>query len=180
MAKKFVRLYFMDDSCKAFAVDEGTSAEQLKAIVKERLELKEDSCFSIFEKKDGWERCLDSEEKPCDLMANWITDPKKTTTGKEPLSELPCAFIFKKKIFLRDDEKEMADPVAKNLVYIQALYSVINSEYLCSTEDAIKLAGLQMQIVYGDNKPGTFVVGFLTQNLKQFVPKDLFPTKKTL
>ncbi len=40
-------------------------------------------------------------------------------TGKEPLSEIPCAFIYKKKIFLRDDEKEMADAVAKNLVYIQ-------------------------------------------------------------
>jgi hypothetical protein len=44
----------MDDSAKAFAVEDTTSAEQLKVIIKEKLELKEDGCFSIFEKKDGW------------------------------------------------------------------------------------------------------------------------------
>jgi len=171
----------MDDSCKMLQVEEATTVEQLKTTIKEKIEIKEDSCFSIFEKKDGWERCLDAEEKPCELMTLWTIDPKKkeTMTGKEPLNEIPCAFIFKKKkIFLRDDEKEMADAVAKTLVYIQALRSVIDSEYPCTPEDAIRLAGLQMQIVYGDHKPGTFVVGFLTQNLKQFVPKDLFPTKR--
>ena len=53
-------------------------------------------------------------------MTLWTVDTKKAqTTGKEPLKDLPFAFIFKKKIFLRDDEKEMQDPVAKNLVYIQ-------------------------------------------------------------
>jgi hypothetical protein len=63
---------------------------------------------------------LEPEEKPCELMTLWTNVPKKEpTTGKEALDELPCAFIFKKKIFLRDDEKEMSDPVAKNLVYIQ-------------------------------------------------------------
>jgi len=173
----------MDDSCKMFAVEETATADQLKLTIKEKIDLKEDGCFSVFEKKDGWERCLEPEEKPCELMTLWTIDPKErqkrdTMTGKEPLSEIPCAFIFKKKIFLRDDEKEIADPVAKNLVYIQALHSVIDSEYPCTPEDAIRLAGIQMQIVYGDHKPGTFVVGFLTQNLKQFVPKDLFSSKR--
>ena len=49
-----MRVHFMDESSRAFAVDEGTTSEQLKQIIKEKLELKEDSCFSIFEKKDGW------------------------------------------------------------------------------------------------------------------------------
>lgn len=180
MAKKFVRIHFMDDSCRAFAVDESTTSDQLRSIVKERIELKEDACFAIFEKKDGWERCLEPEEKPCELMTLWTIDTKKkeTMTGKEPLKDIPCAFIFKKKIFLRDDEREMQDPVAKNLVYIQAVHSVIESEYPCSQEDAIKLAGLQVQIVYGDHKPGTYVLGFLTPNLKQFVPRDLFAQRK--
>jgi len=169
----------MDDACRMLNVEEAITAEQLKVTVKDKIEIKEDGCFSLFEKKDGWERCLDAEEKPCELMTLWTIDPKKNTiTGKEPLSEIPCAFIYKKKIFLRDDEKEMSDAVAKNLVYIQALRSVIDSEYPCTPEDAVKLAGLQMQIVYGDHKPGTFVVGFLISNLKQFVPKDLFGTKR--
>jgi len=171
MAKKVVRVHFMDDMVKAFAIDENASAETLKATVVERIGMKEDSCFAIFEKKDGWERCLEPDEKPCELMAVWTTD-----ASGDPKKQ--CAFIFKKKIFLRDDEREMADPTAKHHVYIQALHSVIDSEYPSSMDDAIKLAGLQVQIVYGDNKPGIHQPGFLVNNLKQFVPKDLFPSKK--
>jgi len=176
-----VRVHFMDDSCRAFAIDESTTAEQLKAIITERIEMKEDSCFAIFEKKGGWERCLDPDDKPCELMALWnVTEPKTAVqpSVKLSLKDVPCAFIFKKKIFLRDDEREMQDPVAKHYVYIQALYSVIESEYPCGVEDAIKLAGLQVQIVYGDHKPGNHTIGFLTNNIKQFVPKDLFGNKK--
>jgi len=186
MAKKVVRVHFMDDSCRAFAVDEGTTSDQLKATIVERIELKEDACFALFEKKDGWERCMEPEEKPCELMALWTDSSgsksaKNSTNAKEvkeSLRDAAFAFIFKKKIFLRDDEREMQDPVAKHLVYIQALYCVIESEYPCTPDDAIRLAGLQVQIVYGDHKTGTHVVGFLTQNIKQYLPKDLFPTKR--
>lgn len=171
MAKKVVRVHFMDDSIKAFAIDESSSAEQLKATVVEKIGLKEDSCFAIFEKKDGWERCLEPDEKPCELMALWNNDAT-------PAAKNVCAFVFKKKIFLRDDEREMQDLTTKHHVYIQALHSVIESEYPCTPEDAIKLAGLQVQIVYGDHKASTHVVGFLSANLKQFVPKDLFGQKK--
>jgi len=178
----------MDDSCRAFAVDENITAEGLKAMIVEKIELKEDACFAIFEKKDGWERCLEPDEKPCELMALWTTDNNANTKekkevvknplGKESFKESPFAFIFKKKIFLRDDEREMGDHVAKNLVYIQALYNVVESEYPCVGDDAVKLAGLQMQITYGDHKTGTHVIGFLIQNLRQFVPKDLFNAKR--
>jgi len=172
MAKKVVRVHFMDDSIKAFAIDDNSSAEQLKATVVEKIGMKEDACFSIFERKDGWERCLEPDEKPCELMAGWNSLDGNSTGNKT------AAFVFKKKIFLRDDEREIQDLIAKHHVYIQALHSVIESEYPCSLEDAIKLAGLQVQIVYGDHKPGNHVVGFLSANLKQFVPKDLFQQKK--
>jgi len=170
MAKKVVRVHFMDDSIKAFAIDESSSAEQLKATVVEKIGMKEDACFAIFERKDGWERCLEPDEKPCELMALW--------NSIDSTSSKSAAFVFKKKIFLRDDEREIQDLTAKHHVYIQALHSVIESEYPCSVEDAIKLAGLQVQIVYGDHKSGNHTVGFLSANLKQFVPKDLFSQKK--
>jgi len=190
-AKTVIRVHFMDDSCRAFAIEENQTAEQLKAIIVDKIELKEEACFAIFEKKDGWERCLEPEEKPCELITLWTdpnsnssekdkktAKPKETKDGKESFKDAPFAFIFKKKIFLRDDEREMADPVAKHHVYIQALYSVIESEYPCQLDYAIRLAGLQVQIVYGNHKPETHAVGFLTQNLKSYVPKDLFGSKK--
>jgi len=180
MSKKVVRVHFMDDQWKAFTVEDSTTAAQLKATVADRIGMKHHSSFFIFEKKDGWERCLDPDEKPAEVMALWNIDPKKKETGKETLKELTNAFIFKKKIFLRDDEKELQDPIAKLFVYNQAVASVIDSELPCSVDDAVKLAGLKCQINYGDHKAATHVAGFLTQQLKQFVPKDIFGSKKPL
>jgi len=182
MSSKVVRVHFMDDSIKAYACDDNSTAEQLKGLIVERMGMKEDACFSVFEKKDGWERCLEPDEKISELMNQWNVDrtqaPSAAPPGKESLRDAQFAFIFKKKIFLREDDRELQDPVAKHSVYIQAVYSVIESEYPCSPEEAVKLAGLQVQITYGDHKPGSHAVGFLTQNLKQFVPKEQFPNKK--
>ncbi len=47
-------MYFMDDSFRAFGIDPGTNADQLRQIVIEKIELKEDSCFALFEKKGEW------------------------------------------------------------------------------------------------------------------------------
>lgn len=69
------------------------------------------------------ERCLDPDEKPCELVSEWGSAADKKKDGSEP------KILFKKKIFLRDDDREMKDTVAKHYIYIQALYSVIESEY---------------------------------------------------
>jgi len=74
----------------------------------------------------------------------------------------------------------MEDPVAKDFIYKQANYNINCSDYLCTPEQAIQLAGLQMQVVYGDFNPQIHTTGFLTTNdsLKNFVPKLLFPQRK--
>jgi len=77
----------MDDSCRAFAVEDNTTSEQLKATIVERIELKEDACFAIFEKKDGWERCLEPEEKPCELMGMWTDSNSKKRERREGVSQ---------------------------------------------------------------------------------------------
>jgi len=145
----------------------------LRAIVIEKILLKEDDCFAVFEKRDECERCLDSDEKPCELLEEWGKLEKKKD-GIEP------KFLFKKKIFLRDDDREMNDPVAKNLLYLQAVYSVIESEYPSGVEEAITLAGLQVQVNYKEHNAATHVAGFLSGNLKNFVPKQLMALKKPL
>jgi hypothetical protein len=93
-----------------------------------------------------------------------------------------CKFLYKKRVFLRSEEdKEMEDPVAKDLIYKQAHLSVIVSDYYCSTaEPALKLASLQMQVAYGSHNPCLHIPGFLTTNesLKSFIPKHLFASKK--
>jgi len=97
--KRVVRVHFMDESFKAFGIDSNATAEQLRQIVVERIGLKEDSCFALFEKKDDWERCLEYDERPGDLMKQWggDNDAKKAKTSEE--QPPPFLFLFKKKIF---------------------------------------------------------------------------------
>jgi talin len=172
MSKRVARVHFVDESCRAFAIDENLSVEQLRSIVVEKIGLVEDGCFALFEKRDDWERCLDSDERPTELMDEWQKLEKKKEGPADP------KLLFKKKIFLRDDDREMKDSQAKHLLYIQALHSVIESEYPCSIDEALQLAGLQVHVTYGDHNPNTHVVGFLNNNLKDFVPKQLMPMKR--
>jgi len=158
-----VRVRFMDGSVKTFGISSGVTAEEMLKLVAEKIELKEYSTFAIFEAKDEWERCLDADEKPAELKGG----------GKDK-----DALIFKKRIFLRDDMRESNDLVARQYIFLQALYNVIESVYPCSSDEVVRLAGYHVQIVYGDHNSSTHVSGFLQPNLAKFVPKNMISTKK--
>mmetsp|Transcript_37267 Transcript_37267/g.64037 ORF Transcript_37267/g.64037 Transcript_37267/m.64037 type:complete len:329 (-) Transcript_37267:183-1169(-) len=173
MSRQVVRVHFIDKSCKAFSIDQNTTAAALRDLVVDRIGLKEDACFALFEKKDDWERCLEPEEKPADLQLQWEKEKaERKKSDTEPM------FLFKKKIFLKDDDREMEDTVAKDLIYKQALHSVNSSEYPVTIPDAIKLAGLQCQVVYGDHNNAVHNSAFLVPNIHDFVPKTLIGHKK--
>jgi len=178
MAKRVVRVHFIDGTCRAFALDESATVDSLRSIVLEKIELREDGCFALFERRDDWERCLDSDEKPCELMDEWARIGESDKAKKKDVVVSEPKFLFKKKIFLRDDDRELKDTVAKHHLYIQALYSVVESEYPSTIEEAVNLAGLQVQVTYGDHNSSTHTVGFLSHNLKNFIPKHLMPLKK--
>jgi len=183
MAKlgKVVRVYFMDDSHRTFSVDPGAGAEALRQMVVEKIELKEDAAFALFEKRGEVERVLEVDERPVDITKAWEIDEKSDKKAKkqDDTQRVPeNRFVWKKKLFLKEDEKELADPVARNLVYIQAVRCVMDGTYACSIEEVIKLAGLQVQAVYGDHNTSSHVVGFLTQNLRNFVPEHMWTMKK--
>lgn len=50
-------------------------------------------------------------------------------------------------------ERNIKDRAAIHLFYIQAVRNVIDSNYPCEPELAAALAGLQLQLALGDNKP---------------------------
>ena len=43
----------------------------------------------------------------------------KEKADKKKNEEFAPKFLFKKKIFLKDDDREMEDPIAKDLIYKQ-------------------------------------------------------------
>lgn len=173
--KYIVRIHLVNGNVKALAVEPNISAEELRQAMIDKLELRESRCFFLFEQTGDFERCLDPDDKPVDLMNEWdkAESKRKDVTPK---------FVFKKKIFLKDDDKEMSDEVAKNLVYLQGVHDVIESVYTCQLAEAIKLAALQVQVTYQDHNPAVHTPGFLTRsvnnNIRSFVPKTLWPSKK--
>jgi hypothetical protein len=69
------------------------------------------------------ERCLEPDDKPADIMIQWEKLEKKKAEE--------CVFLFKKKIFLKDDDREMEDLVAKDLIYKQVCLAFSRCCYRC-------------------------------------------------
>jgi len=137
----------------------------------------------LFEVRGEEERCLATEEKPAAVVDRWaqLIPASLKNSAPDPTGNVgELRLVFKKKIFVRDEDEQDTrdyDKVAKHLLYIQALHSVIEGEYPCTADDAVKLAGLQMQVIYGNHVPDTHMPGFFGQNLSSFVPKPLMPLK---
>eukprot|EP01111_Echinosteliopsis_oligospora_P011075 TRINITY_DN3560_c0_g1_i1.p1 TRINITY_DN3560_c0_g1~~TRINITY_DN3560_c0_g1_i1.p1 ORF type:complete len:223 (+),score=66.39 TRINITY_DN3560_c0_g1_i1:186-854(+) len=73
----------------------------------------------------------------------------------------------------------MKDPVAKELLYAQALHCIIDAEYPTTQEEAVTLAGLQVQVLYGEHNANTHIPGFFNNTIKNFIPKTMLGNKPT-
>lgn len=54
MATSVVRVHFVDKSSKGFGIDPNVTTASLREMIVNRIQLKEDACFALFEKKDDW------------------------------------------------------------------------------------------------------------------------------
>jgi len=180
--KKIVRVFMVDGTTKhGLMIDENTSAAQLINTVAKKINLHDESHFALFEVKGDEERCLTPEEKPVAIAERWSHNNPSLKSSDTNVSPGEPRFVFKKKIFVRDeDEQDIKDydKVAKHMLYIQALQCVIEGEYPCSVDDAVRLAALQAQVIYGDHNPASHVPGFFGQNVSSFIPKPLLPQKQ--
>jgi len=181
--KKLVRVYTVDETKHGFVVDENISAAQLSKEVAKKIGLNDvDSHYAIFETRGIEERCLSLDEKPVLISEKWSPTATLLKSSVDPSNNSGAEFrlVFKKKIFSRGEDEPDAkeyDVVDKHMLYIQALHDVIEGEYPCSPEDAIKLAALQTQVIYGDHNPTAHIPGFFGPSLCNFIPKSLMPQK---
>lgn len=170
--KKVVRVYFSDLSCKAYTVPEQINIESWLANVASSIELLESSAFRIFYvHEDGDVKLLDPDDKPVEVMDRW----RPGGVGEEIFNY----FLFKKDPFAIES-KELLDPVAVMLLYKQALRDVIESKHSDWVDEgtSIALAGIQMQVTYGDHNPHIHLSGFFKEKLQKYVPSDLFDSKE--
>ncbi|GAM27300.1 hypothetical protein SAMD00019534_104750 [Acytostelium subglobosum LB1] len=68
-------------------------------------------------------------------------------------------------------ERSIVSPEAIHLFYIQAIHHVINSNYPCDEDIALKLASIQLQVTVGDQKPEHQT--HLRESLPNYIPYHL-------
>lgn len=77
-----------------------------------------------------------------------------------------CSYILQVKYFVSLDEQDVA---GQDIMYIQAVFDIVNSTYLCLVNDAYTLAALQLQVKYGDYTDGA--LSLIRNSLSSYLPE---------
>eukprot|EP01028_Stygiella_incarcerata_P001875 TRINITY_DN1347_c1_g1_i1.p1 TRINITY_DN1347_c1_g1~~TRINITY_DN1347_c1_g1_i1.p1 ORF type:complete len:364 (+),score=114.45 TRINITY_DN1347_c1_g1_i1:238-1329(+) len=188
--KVILRVHCVDHSFKSLPLSLNIKASELLTQLKEKMELEDAEGFSIFVEgvSDSiGERCLEDDEEP---VKNVIWDMRGVEADVEAFSSLPewskvrqeweshYRYVLKRRIFMKDQVLTLDRPVQLNLFYIQAVNDVLSGRYPCSQEDAVFLAGLQMQVNFGQHDPTRQVGGFLRGKLADYIPTGYLSSRK--
>jgi len=151
-----VRVWFVDGKHMTLDCDSWVSVSELEDIIAIKLGIHSASAFGLYEVSTTEdERPLKPEERILDLVAVWQhIELEDIANGKNDdnshIEEF--RFVYKVKYFLDINE---SDKAGIEMMYIQAVFDVVNSTYMCMVEDAYTLAALQMQEKYGDYDENT-------------------------
>ena len=172
------RIFVLDGTEKVIRLPDAIKTSQLRDGIAGMLQIPEDCyhLFAIWIKSPSLEIQLEDDMEPMDRIKRW---PKMAELYTEPESWGEWRrLVFKRNQFtsLREERKTRS-PVALKYLFEEALQMLICSWWPCSVDDAIFLAGLLMQIRYGDYNPTKHKTGYLSgdaDHLKTFVPTHLF------
>eukprot|EP00761_Pharyngomonas_kirbyi_P013343 gb/GECH01013371.1/.p1 GENE.gb/GECH01013371.1/~~gb/GECH01013371.1/.p1 ORF type:complete len:332 (+),score=63.07 gb/GECH01013371.1/:1-996(+) len=187
--KLVIRVYFVDDSFRTLAVLSDITAKELCQTVASKINLENTQTFALFYNKNGEERCLEDDEQPCKVMVqelHGINADMSQYTERAEWEKLKkewgrmCKFVYKRRVFLRNKAFPREDPTFIRYSYIQAVSEVISGNYPCDHDDAVTLAGLQMQVTFGDHNKQNHVAGFLKDKIGRFIPEPLLKENRRL
>lgn len=155
------RFFFLDGRTKAIDVHPTDTASDAVAKLADKLNLCNTEGWAIYQSRPDGEEHVKSHDYLYDIIANWELKQTKTyegnsltsTTLKRKTTQLGSGenrFVFKRRLFKVTRELSQ-DPVEINLLYAQAVYSVVKrDDFPVSEKVALQLAGLQAQVALGD------------------------------
>ncbi|XP_071505289.1 krev interaction trapped protein 1-like [Diadema antillarum] len=110
------------------------------------------------------------EHKPVLHLKQWDSIIRQLT-NYNPDTERPLLYLRRDALLTVEDERAIRDPQAIKMLFDECLLNVLKGMYPSTDTDAITLAGIYMQITYGDHDAKRHRAGFLNNiNLRHFIP----------
>eukprot|EP01147_Barroeca_monosierra_P010524 gene10524-2651_t len=161
------RIHFLDDTVKVIRLPSvEVSSVDVRNATAAMLQLPEQlyDLFSIWAVSDFFEVELEKNANPVKQIERLGYHGGSKTTR----------LFFKKSGFVTlHEERQILSQVALKLLFDESLACVLSSRWPTNVEDAAHLAGLLMQIRFGDFNPSSHVIGFLRGALDTFIPQHL-------
>ncbi|XP_030380676.1 unconventional myosin heavy chain 6 [Scaptodrosophila lebanonensis] len=152
------RFFFLDARTKAIDVHPTDTAGDAVQKLADKLNLTSTEGWAIFQSRPDGEEHIKSFDYLYDIISAWESKQTSSSQIKRVSSASTSGenrFVFKKRLFKLTRELSQ-DPVEVNMLYAQAVYSVVKcDEFPVSEKVALQLAGLQAQVSLGDpsNQP---------------------------
>nr|XP_023027264.1 unconventional myosin-VIIb [Leptinotarsa decemlineata] len=156
------RFFFLDGRTKAIDVHPTDTAGDAAKKLAERLGLRHLDGWAIYQSRPDGEEHVRAHHYLYDIIARWELNQNKlmphgglvslARKSGQAVSGGENRFIFKRRLFKSSRELSQ-DPVEINLLYAQAVHSIVKCDDFPVTEKvALQLAGLQAQVALGNPK----------------------------
>lgn len=191
------RFFFLDGRTKAIDVHPTDTAGDAAKKLAERLGLRTLDGWAIYQSRPDGEEHVRAHYYLYDVIATWESNQLKTngqsggigggggggggfsTLGRKNQTTLSGGdnrFVFKRRLFKSCRELSQ-DPVEVNLLYAQAVHSVVkNDEFPVTEKVALQLAGLQGQVALGDPKDDNSKLEYYT-DIDSYLPYRIGRTR---
>ncbi|KAK3878502.1 hypothetical protein Pcinc_016873 [Petrolisthes cinctipes] len=180
------RFFFLDGRTKAIDVHPRDTAGDAMQKLADRLGLASLEGWAIYESGGEGDKHVKSHEYLYDVISSWETKQQKAgasgsqhgTSNKRASQTVNAGenrFVFRKRLF-RTPREIPSDPVQVNLLYAQAVYSVVRTDdFPINEKVALQLAGLQAQVALGDPQDGKTE---FYSDIQSYLPSRIAQTKK--
>eukprot|EP00051_Salpingoeca_urceolata_P009912 m.120448 g.120448 ORF g.120448 m.120448 type:complete len:969 (+) comp16502_c2_seq3:1091-3997(+) len=171
------RIRLLDGSVKVVRVPAGhVSVRELRDAVGGLCHVPEAyfSLFNIWICSPDLQVSLRGDQNVAEVLRDWPRHVEHYCEASTVQANLVPALFFRRAPFVPlREERKTRSPVAIKLLYDQALHNLLSGNWPVTLDQAVHLAGLLMQIRFGDFDPDRHKRGFLLDDLNTFVPPHL-------